>query len=1136
MRESEFSLPQELSDYTREMPELPPEQVTPFVFSDPSGKRWPRLRLILLLGGVLFFVALVLFVQTLFITPKMNVPFSLRQLKGQLRALQRQNPAGQVSPASLLWQKFSATRQAAKKLAGTAPIPSPHPRKKAPDNEVRLAFYVNDDPDSYASLQQHAGQITHVCPEWMTVIDGMGNLQIDADARVSKLAANKGIALMPLLTNLVGDTWQPEAIENLAHGPPERRDRFIQDVLGVLRNAKAAGVVVDWQQIDPAYKKDLTAFIDKFADALHDNNKELWLCVQPGQELDYIDIDALSDNIDRFVAMLFDETSETDPPGPLASRSWFEGWLHVLLDGSDTRQWIIAIGSYGYDWPIGGKKGELISFSESMSRAKDAEIESVEVQGPSYSPYFYFQDEDTEHAVWYLDAITFLNQLREVRDEKAGGFALYRLGSEDPAIWDALNVPHNFKFDDQTRQSLELIKSTDTITDVGEGEIVTVDEDRTDGTRKLSLDTDGYLTAKYVKFAEFPTLYHQGAGGEHQVAITFDDGPDPRWTPKILDILKAANIKATFFVVGVNAERYPALVRRIVNEGHEIGNHTYYHPNLALCWPEHIRLELNATQLLLETITGRATTLFRPPYAADTGPTGLSELAPLKIAEDLNYLVVLENIDPQDWAKPGADIILRRIKQQRHDGSVILLHDAGGDRSQTVEALPRILDWLHTRGDTIVPLSTLLGTTRDAVMPLVQGNSQSLTRIVSSTGFRIYHSIEEFLWAFMIVATALVVVRTLIVIWLAFRFRRGPKSDFAEPVSVVIAAYNEEKLIAETLRTLLVTDYKGEIEVVVIDDGSTDQTAAEIERVARNESRIRLFQQENRGKARALQRGLAAAHNGIVVFIDADTQCQRNTLPRLLEPFADERIGAVSGHAKVGNLRTFIARCQALEYTCGFNLDRRAYNRWDCITVVPGAISAVRKDALDQAGGLSLETLAEDTDLTLSLHRHRQRIVYVPEAIAWTEAPETVATLARQRSRWAYGTLQCLWKHRDMVFNWNYRALGWFSLPSIWFFQIILVAITPMVDLFLLASLPFGVWSAVLPFIVIFLAMDVLLATLACMLEREPIVRAWRILPMRLIYRPMLSYCVWKAILRAIKGAWVSWGKLERTASIPVRA
>src|SRR5437773_1887387 len=191
-------------------------------------------------------------------------------------------------------------------------------------------------------------------------------------------------------------------------------------------------------------------------------------------------------------------------------------------------------------------------------------------------------------------------------------------------------------------------------------------------------------------------------------------------------MLKAANVKATFFVVGVNAARYPALVRRSDNNRHEIGNHTNYHPNLALCWTEHIRL-------------------------------------------------------------------------------------------------PRILDWLHTRGDSIVPLSTLLGTTRDAVMPLVQGNGQSLARIVSSTGFRVYHSIEEFLWAFMIVATALVVVRTLIVIWLAARFRRGPRTDFAQPISVVIAAYNEEKVIAETLRTLLATDYKGEIQVVAADDGSRDQ-------------------------------------------------------------------------------------------------------------------------------------------------------------------------------------------------------------------------------------------------------------------------------------------------------------------------
>ena len=1122
------------------MHDSPQDNLPPFVFSDPAGKRWPRLRLILLIFGVLAFLGTVLFVQTLFVAPKMRVPFSLRQLKGQLKSLQKQNPAGPTSPSSLLWQKFAETKQAAKKLAGANPVPTQappaKPRKKAPPDEVRLAFYTNGDPYSYSSLQEHASLITHLCPEWITVVNGLGDIQIDSDPRLPKYCQSKGIKLMPLLTNLVGDTWQPEAIENLAHGSADRQERFFTKVVGALRDAKAAGVVIDWEQLDPAYKKDITSFIDKFCDALHNDDKELWLTVQPGQELDYIDFDELSDNIDRFVASLFDETSDIDPPGPLGSRSWFEGWLHVLLEGSDTKQWIIALGSYGYDWTIGGKKAELISFPEAMSRAYNAEVESAEVSGPSYNPYFYFEEEDKEHAVWFLDVVTFLNELREVRDQKAGGFALYRLGTEDPAIWDALAVPRDFKMDNPTRDALEVLRGTDTITDVGEGEIVSVDENRSDGTRKLSVDGEGYLTAKYTKFPEFPTLYHQGAGGEHQVALTFDDGPDPEWTPKILDILKEAKVKAAFFLVGANAEKYPGLVRRMVNEGHEIGNHTYYHPNLALAWPEHVRLELNATQLLIETITGRSTTLFRPPYAADTQPSQVAELMPLQVAEELGYLAVLENIDPQDWAKPGADIILQRVKQQRRDGSIILLHDAGGDRSQTVAALPKILDWLHTRGDTVVPLSTLLGTSRDAVMPPLQTGNRSLTQVVSSAGFGVYHALEEFLWAFMIVATALVVVRTLIVIWLAYRFRRLPKQVFKGPVSILIAAYNEAKVISGTLRSLLSTDYQGELEVVVVDDGSTDETSAEVERVAGVDSRVRLLRQENRGKAQALQRALGAARHRIVVFVDADTHFQRDTLGLLVEPFADETIGAISGHAKVGNLRTFIARCQSLEYTCGFNLDRRAYTRWNCITVVPGAISAIRKDAIDQAGGLSLQTLAEDTDLTLALRKDRQRLVYVPQAVAWTEAPESVRTLARQRFRWAYGTLQCLWKHRDMVFNWNYRALGWFSLPSVWFFQIILVAVTPVVDLFLLASLPFGAWRAVLPFVIIFLSMDVILATLACILEKEPVLRAWRILPMRLIYRPMLSYCIWKAILRAIKGAWVSWGKLERTASVPVRA
>lgn len=1110
-----------------------PEERAAFIFSDPGGRRWPRLRLTLLFGGVIAFVATVFFVQTLFVAPQLRLPFSLRQLKGQLKSLQKKNPAGQLPPNVPLWEKFIAARTAAHKQpspAGTAA-----PRKAATGGEVRLGFYTNGDPYSYRSLEQHAAQLTHVCPEWFALSDGLGNLQVDADIRIPKLAAAKGLALMPLLTNQVGDTWQPEAVENLAHGPPERQEHFLQTLLEQLRKAKAAGVVIDWEQVDPAYQDDITKLLGKMAERLHADGRQLWLCVQPGQDLDYIDFEKVSEQVDRFVALLFDESSDDDAPGPLASRQWFESWLHALLEDADPEQWIIALGSYGYDWTNGARRAELISFPEAMSRASNAEVAPGTVAPPDHSADFYYEDAEKEHSVWFLDAISFLNELHAVREQKAGGVAIFRLGTEDPAIWDALNFPPAPP-DGTLKKFLEPLASSDTITDVGDGEIVNVDEARTDGARKIERGADGYLSASYLQFPEFPTLYHQGAGGEHQVALTFDDGPDPKWTPRVLDILKANGITATFFLVGVNAEQYPGLVRRIVAEGHEIGNHTYYHPNLAVCWPEHIRLELNATQLLLETITGRSTTLFRPPYNADTSPSSLADLAPLQIANDLNYLVVLENIDPQDWARPGADVILQRIKQQRRDGSIILLHDAGGDRAQTIAALPKIIDWLHTRGDTIVPLSTLIGSTRDAVMPPV-GAGQRIPRFVSSAGFRVFHAIEEFLWAFMIVATALIVLRTLVVIILAARFRRTAPlaEDFAPPISVLIAAYNEEKVIAATLRAVLANDHSGPLEVLVVDDGSKDGTAAEVEKIAQTDSRVRLVRQRNRGKAVALQYGLSLLAHEVVVFLDADTHLQRDTLRLLVRPLADEEVVAVSGHAKVGNLRSFIARCQALEYTCGFNLDRRAYDRWNCITVVPGAISALRRSAIARASGLSLDTLAEDTDLTLTLHKERNRIVYTPDAIAWTEAPETVRTLARQRFRWAYGTLQCLWKHREKVFNWRYRALGWFSLPSVWFFQILLVALTPMVDFFLIASLPFGAWRAILPFVVIFLAMDVILATLACIIEREPVLHAWRIIPMRLIYRPLLSYVIWKAILRALKGAWVGWGKLERTASVPAR-
>ena len=1121
------------------------KEASPFVFLDPSGKRWPRLRLALLFFVVLFFIALVWFVQALLVRPELRLPSQVRKLKDHLKESAQRVDSLPLDPSKIApWQKFYPKSKAAvERIAKLREQLHANPQKKI--SEIRLAFCAGDDADSYRSLEKHASQLTHVCTDWLSVLDGTGTLHADEDLRVAKLAASNGLILMPMLSNLAENTWHPEAIENLANGTADHQNQFIINLLSKLEEVKAGGVVIDWEQLDPNYENQITEFLKKIATALHSVDKQLWLVVPMGEEMHTYDLEVLSDSIDYFIAQLFDENSDTDTPGPIASQDWLEGWLALINSYGNPDQWIGAIGTYGYDWSSNEKKAELISFCDAMSRASNAAIKKIELKAPSYNPQFSYQEPSGDHTVCFLDAITFLNHLRAIRSEKLGGIAINKLGTEDPGIWDVLNIKDVQALNQPAINRLSLMKGSDTITNIGHGEIVTVDDTQDNGTREIKFDAANRYTATYDGtdsdpqrgFPTYPILYHEGAGGEHEVSLTFDDGPDPKWTPLILDILKAKNVKATFFMLGSQAEQYPRLVQRILAEGHEIGNHTYTHRNLSEASDQQIRLELNATQRLIESITGRSTTLFRPPYNADSRPTDVRELRPLKLVQDeLGYLIVLEGIDPEDWGRPGADVIFQRVKQLRHLGSTILLHDAGGNRAQTVEALPKIIDWLQTRGDQIVSLGELMHIPKDDLMPLVKKNAAPITRFITGAGFLIWHSVEQFVWAFMIAATGLIVLRTIMVAVLAAFHHRRMKTTirlpYHPPITIIIAAYNEGKVIRATLRSVVDTDYPGKIEVLVINDGSNDNTSEETKKAAFIDHRIRLIEQPNSGKSGALRNGLDSAEHDILVFLDADTHFERGTLSALVQPLRDLNVGAVSGHAKVGNLRTFIARCQSLEYICGFNLDRRAYAEWDCITVAPGAISAVRKSAIDDAGGFSLDTLAEDTDLTLCLHKNGYRVDYAPDAVAWTEAPESLATLAKQRFRWAFGTLQCLFKHKDLIFNPHFKALGWFSLPSVWFFQILLVAVAPVIDLLLILSLLSGGAMMMWSYFLIFLGMDLVLAMLACWLDNEKLRNAWIILPMRLIYRPLLSYVIWRAIFKATKGVWVAWGKLERTGSV----
>ena len=1100
------------------------------------------MRLALVLVLLLLLSGIVLTVWSVWIHPALRLPASVRELKGQLKTDIAKHPETAPNRNAEKWKSYlDKSRSVQARIAEMRAVSGKTPVR--PPGEVRLGFYSDNDPNALSSLHDHAGQLTHLAPEWLSVTGAEGRLVSSGDPALVEYCAARGIAVIPVLRNMEGDQWLPEAVENLARGPAANRARFVRELAAKIAELKVAGVMVEFDQIDPAYRDEFTALLIEIAAALHSAGRELWLCVSLGDPIDALDLEALSDTADRFVALMYDENSDTDAAGPIASREWFEGWLQVVENYGDNDQWIAVLGAFAYDWNLGTKRAEMITFRDAMSRASYAGLDranGVPVGPPEYNGRYNYSEPNGEHSVTFLDAVSFYNQLRLVRGVKLGGIGIHRLGSEDPQIWDVLemkSVPGKGPL-----AALGRLRADRTVTHIGRGEVVSVDDSMDDGTRTLSIDADGQMRAHYTDFPTFPVLYHQGGSEPHKVSLTFDDGPDAVWTPKILDVLKARGVKAVFFIVGHNGEFNPGLVKRIVAEGHEIGNHTYTHANLTKISRTRMRLELDATQRLIESLTGRSTTLFRPPYNADSTPSRLEELVPLKFAEsdEMGYTVVLEKIDPQDWSRPGANVILQRVKEQRKDGNIILLHDAGGDRSQTVEALPKIIDWLEARGDEVVPIGELLNIPRDDLMPLVSASSEwGFWRGVSSAAFPISRNAVEFFWAFMIAATVLTVARTLLVIWFASRHHSRtpavPDAAFAASapaVSVLIAAYNEGKVIEDTLRAVVDTDYPGEIEFIVVDDGSKDDTGETVRRFMESHSRVKLVQQANAGKAAALGNAIAHAKHGVFVFLDADTHFERQTIRALVERLDDPKVAAVSGHARVGNRRNFVTHCQCLEYVCGFNLDRRAYSEWNCITVVPGAVSAIRRSALDAAGGFSHDTLAEDTDLTLTFHRLGYRMDYSPEAVAWTEAPETWRGLAKQRFRWCFGTMLCLWKHRDMTFNPRYRALGWFSLPGIWFFQVLLVALVPFVDLVLVFSIVTGSAMGIWHYFAVFLGLDLVLAALACWMEEEPVVRALLIIPMRFVYRWLLAWVVWKSIFRIMKGALVGWGKLDRTATV----
>ena len=1124
------------------------------VFFDPTGRRAVHLSRLGVFAAVVSTLFVAFFIVSLVVGPRMT-GLSLWHRTHRLHGVKVAAPE-LLKPAARLASEVLARQQSLRqhKAARSSPAHSVPPSLRKPaDRALAIGFYVNWDDTSYPSLKRALPTLDWVIPTWLSLSGPQMALDTHVDRKALQLIrrVKPATPILPLIQNAVDGNWNGPGLATMLADSALRKAR-IQALVQFLGSNHFQGLTIDFEEVPDSAQGNLKQFLTELAAAFQPHGWAIVLSVPFDDEAwNYA---GYADIVDFELLMAYDQHWGGKDPGSIAGQTWFEQTLDKRMADLDPDQTIVAIGSYGYDWTT-GQNGEALSFQDAMNRANDSQADIVFDPATQNPRYAYTEDNGAAHQVWFLDGVTAYDQIHAADGYKPYGYAVWRLGSEDPSIWSVLGKPYGTPAPD----ALQAIGQGEDVDIEGEGEILQITSLPHRGARTIEVEkATGDID--FETYTALPASYViQRVGTKpHQIALTFDDGPDAQWTPQILDILKTKHAPATFFIIGENAESSPQLVQREVREGHDVGNHTFTHPNLGETPPAITRLELNATQRLFEALTGRSMRLFRAPYFGDAEPTTADELIPLQVAQDIGYIEVGLHIDPDDWERPSvADIVSRVIAgaentdANRH-GQVVLLHDGGGNRANTVVALPQIIDGLRARGFTLVTVSELAGLTRDQGMPpLTTGGV--LSRLADRSVFFTLGWFGHLLrWLFLLaiwlgLARLLVLAGLAVANWARDR-RRVPPALPTEPalVSVLIPAYNEEKVIVSAIGRILGSDYAA-LEVIVVDDGSTDATTEVVRQHYANDPRVRLLTIANAGKAHAVNTALREAKGEVVVALDADTQFEPQTLPRLVRWFVDAQLGAVAGNAKVGNRINLITYWQALEYVTAQNLERRALAALGAITVVPGAVGAWRREALEQLGGFPADTLAEDQDLTIAIQKAGYRTLFDADAIAWTEAPDTARGLARQRFRWAYGTLQCLWKHRSMLARKRYGALGMVALPQVWLFQILFSVVSPLVDLLL-------VWQAlatgmdylqhraqfdshnlmvVLFFYALFMAVDLAASVIAFAMEkREKWSLLWWLVLQRFGYRQLMYYVVVRSVATALRGPSVGWGRQERKATV----
>ncbi len=623
------------------------------------------------------------------------------------------------------------------------------------------------------------------------------------------------------------------------------------------------------------------------------------------------------------------------------------------------------------------------------------------------------------------------------------------------------------------------------------------------------------------------------------VSLTFDDGPHPVWTPLILDELDRLGVTASFFVVGELVAEHPELARSIVERGHDIANHTHSHPQMGRLSQRAVRTQLQLASLMIVETTGIESKLYRPPYSGSIERLEPDEYRAADVTARDGWIVVGTDLAPRDFDPSiGAAQLVAEAMPAEGRGAIITLHDGGSDdRSRTLAALDPLVESLRAADYDVVPVSEAVEQAT-GLSPIRSADGGEELR---ATAFR--WTIVLAGWAERIAIFGAITFMSLFVLRVVGlgsaalwqRAHRRPESDedrFVVPVSVIVPAYNEEVGIEAAVRSIDATEWP-ELEILVVDDGSSDATSEVV--AGLDMERVRLVRKPNGGKPSALNIGIREARHDVLVMIDGDTVLEPTTIPELVQPLRDPNVGAVAGNPKIGNETNLMTRLQVSEYLMSSSLERRVTAPAGLITTIPGAVGAWRRAAVTEAGLVSNTTLAEDSDLTIAVARGGWRVAYQPDARAWTEAPTTAGMLYRQRTRWTFGTLQVLWKHRRAVFDRRDGSqLGRFALPYMFLTGYVLAALAPLMDLVIIINALLGRWQLAATAWVAIATLGGIAGLIAARLDGDPTRHALLVPVQQIVFRPLLHAVAIVTLRRAFTGKRQKWGVQRRVGALKI--